>query len=266
LLGLIFTAAAAAAHPTVVPLQLRDHAPLLMARIDGVDVALVFDSGDQSTLALQASVLQKIKAVPTGDSSEQHYVKGDPVRTAEYRLTRLEVGAAVFSDFVGRADMHAPSYPANDVGQKGFLGTGLLKSYEVVLDYRHRTLSLIPRAQGEGASAQCQGTSVPFSPEWHGEPVTSTDTDLGPVTLWWDTGAPTSGLTRRFVQQMRPGLQLDKVTSRRFMLGSADFGPWKFPVWDVSPPPGFNGFVGYDFFAGHVVCFDFPGRRVVIRR
>jgi hypothetical protein len=41
------------------------------------------------------------------------------------------------------------------------------------------------------------------------------------------------------------------------ILGGNDFGPWRFEVWDISLP-GFDGFIGHDFFAKHVVCIDFP--------
>jgi len=54
--------------------------------------------------------------------------------------------------------------------------------------------------------------------------------------------------------------------SKQFSLGGVDFGPWRFDVWDMSLPAGFDGFIGYNFFARHIVCIDFPGRRIVIRR
>jgi hypothetical protein len=47
--------------------------------------------------------------------------------------------------------------------------------------------------------------------------------------------------------------------------GGIDFGPLQFAVEDLSLPPGFDGFIGYNFFAHHVVCMDFPGNRLLIR-
>lgn len=78
---------------------------------------------------------------------------------------------------------------------QGLLGTGLVKSYDAVIDYPQRMMKLVPRA--------------------------------------------------------------------KLRLGTADFGPWEFQVWDMDLP-GFDGFLGYDFFAKHVVCVDFPGKRIVI--
>jgi hypothetical protein len=35
---------------------------------------------------------------------------------------------------------------------------------------------------------------------------------------------------------------------------------------DISLPPFFHGFMGYDFFAHHVVCFDFPHKQLLVQR
>jgi hypothetical protein len=56
------------------------------------------------------------------------------------------------------------------------------------------------------------------------------------------------------------------MTSQRLLAGDAAFGPWTFEVVELSLPPGFEGFIGYDFYAKHVVCMDFPGKRLLVRR
>jgi hypothetical protein len=259
---------ATASSPVVVPVRLVDHFPLVVAKIEGMDIALVFDLGDSSTVVLQQSVLDHINTVPTGESSKMPDARGNVLESPTFRVPRLQIGRAVFTDIIGRLDVHDPSYQARDVGQKGFLGTGLFMSYEVVLDYPHRTMTLVPRGNNETLSEGCRGTVVPFvaPTKWHGQPVTETDTDLGRVTVWWDTGAPTSVLSKRFVQEAQAHLTEDTVTTRRFTLGGTDFGPWRFEIWDVSLPAGFNGVIGYDFFAHHVVCVDFPGRRLLIQQ
>jgi len=188
----------------IVPLRLSRHFPIIVATIDGLDVPLVLDSGDQSTVALQQSVLDKIKAVPTSESTQLQFAKGPTVKSAKFRIPRLQIGQTVFTDVIGRLDVHDPSYQATDVGQKGFFGTGLLKPYEVVLDYRNRTMTLIPRESSEGPSESCRGTAVPFaSKEAPGEPVTEVDTDLGKFLAWWDTGSPISAISKRFVEGAR---------------------------------------------------------------
>ena len=96
--------------------------------------------------------------------------------------------------------------------------------------------------------------------------VTEAETGLGRVVLWWDTGTPLSILTTRFARQARPKLTEGPMLSDRLGLAGTEFGPWPFEVVNLSLPPGFDGFIGYDFFAQHVVCMDFPGRKVLVRR
>jgi hypothetical protein len=83
--------------------------------------------------------------------------------------------------------------------------------------------------------------------------------------VWWDTGTPTSVLSKRFAQEARSDLSDDSVTTKELTLGGTDFGPLQFEIWDVSLPAGFDGFIGYNFFAHHIVCMDFPGNRLLIQ-
>ena len=265
--GIVMAAAlssAAASSPSVVSFKLSADFPIVMARIAGTDVPLQFDSGDQSTLVLHRSVLDRIKAQPTGESVKMHDLKGNVMESPTYRIPRFQIGRARFTDVIARLDIHDASYQATDAGQKGFLGTGLFKSYEVVFDYAHRTMTLVPRADGEGPSKNCKGISVPFAPEWKGEPVTEVYTDLGRVVLWWDTGSPVSVLNKKVVREARPSLSEDFFTTRQFTLAGTDFGPLRLDTWDMSLPPGFDGLLGYNFFAQHVVCIDFPNKQIVI--
>jgi hypothetical protein len=251
----------------VVPLKLSHQLAIVMVKIDGTDVPLLLDSGDQSPLALRQSALDQIKAVPTSGSFSGQDVKGI-FEAPKYRVSRVEIGQASFSDIIARLDVHSPSNRPVDLGQEGLLGTGLFKSYKVVIDYPHRTMILVT----EGSeSTLCRGTAVPFSPlppnNQPREPLTEAETDIGSVTLWWDTGAQTSVLSKRFVQPAKAKLAKDdSLTTSRLNLGGTNFGPWRFETMDISLPPFFDGFLGYDFFARHVVCFDFPNKQLLIQR
>lgn len=230
-----------------------------------MEVRLQFDLGDSTPLVLQQSVLDSIEAVPTGDTSKYQGTDG-VFEVPMFKVARVQIGTAVFTDVVVRLDAPRAGYQPKQIAG-GYLGTGLLKSYEVVLDYANRAMTLVPRPS-ERSSVTCKGTVVPFSlssPKWRGEPVTEADTDLGRVTLWWDTGAPVSVIRKGLTQEESSESSADSVMTKRFTLGGTDFGPWQFDIWDVSLP-GFDGFIGHDFFARHVVCIDFPGNRVVIGR
>jgi len=251
----------------VVPLKLSEHLAIVVAKIDGTDVPLLLDSGDQSPLALRQSVLDQVRAVPTSQSFTGQDVKGT-FEAPKYRVSDVQIGRASFRDILARAEIHSPANRPVELGQEGILGTGLLKSYKVVIDYPHQTMTLLPVGS---ASKLCQGTSVPFAPlppnNQAREPLTETETDIGPVTLWWDTGAQASVIAKTFAEQGHAKLAEDgSLTTRRLTLGGTDFGPWRFETMDISLPPFFNGFIGYDFFAHHVVCFDFPNKQLLIQR
>ena len=252
-------ASSLASPAIVVPLKLSRHLAVVVAKIDGTDVPLLLDSGDQSPLALRQGVLDRIKATPISESFSGQDVKGI-FQAPKYRVSHVQIGQAGFDDVVARLDKHSPSNQPVELGQEGLLGTGLLKSYEVVIDYPHRTMTLVKDGV---ASTLCQGASVPFSPlppnNQPREPLTEAEIDTGPVALWWDTGAQMSVLSKNFVDQVHAKLAKDdSLTSNRLTLHETDFGPWRFETEDISLPPFFNGFLGYDFFARHVVCFDSP--------
>jgi hypothetical protein len=256
---------AAADRPIVVPITLLGNSAVVTVNIDGNDVPLVFDSGSSGSVALTQAVIDRVKALPTGETSRGMDAKGNVITYPKFKIPRLQIGTAVFTDVIGELDVHDPSYQAAQVGQQGFLGTSLLKAYKVVLDFPHRRMTLVPPGSTKDHSGGCNGTTVPFLPAWHGEPAAEVDIDQGRLTVWWDTGAPTSMLSKRFTEAARLQQTGDTVTSKRLTLGGIDFGPLQFAVEDLSLPPGFDGFIGYNFFAHHVVCMDFPGNRLLIR-
>ena len=257
--------AASSADSTTIPLRIRENYALVDVRVDGRSVPLLFDTGDARGILLAQPVLDRARAKRTGESSKVIDIKGNVVEAPRYEIPRLQIGSIELTNVIADLDLHDPSYTPDQHGQQGFLGTALLKPYQVVIDYSRSTLTLALPGSAR-AHAECRGTAVTFIESWHGEPVTEVETDLGSVTLWWDTGAPLSILSTRFAQRMRADLKEGPMTSQRLLAGGVAFGPWTFEVVDLSLPPGFEGFIGYDFYARHVVCMDFPGKRLLVRR
>jgi hypothetical protein len=237
-------------------------APVLAAKVDGVNVRLQFDLGNAQALVLQQSVLDAIKAVPTGESAKLQGMDGF-FEAPLFKVARVEVGAQVFTDVIALLDVPRRGYQPGNLAQ-GFLGPGLLKPYQLVIDYPSEAMTLV-RPSDAGPPGKCEGTIVPFSNDWRGEPVTKAKIDSSETTLWWDTGAPASILSTEFTNKMQSRAGDNTVQSKRLILGGSDFGPWRFQIWDIALP-GFDGFIGHDFFATHVVCVDFPQNRMVIAR
>lgn len=252
----------------VLPLKLAGHFPIVMAKVDGLDVPLIFGTGDSLAVVLQQSVIDHIKAAPAPpDATSMGLdVKGNLLHVQKFRVSRLQLGDVVFTDVIANLDVHAPNNQLPDVGQKGLLGTGLLKPYKVVLDYARLTMTLVPAAANDTQTELCRGTSVPFavtpSPA---EPFTKVDTDVGQVTLVWDTASGWSFVSQKVIQRGLAPSSNEDVTTKRLVLGGTDFGPWQFKWMEMSLPPFFDGSIGYDFFLRHVVCIDFPGKRVLVR-
>ena len=245
-----------------IPIELQgNRPPILTATVDGMPVRLRFDLGDGTALVLQKAVLEKIHAKPTGKTARMQGVDG-PFEAPLFNVARVEIGGTLFRDAIVRRDEARKGY-APDSGTDGFLGTGLLKTFQIVIDYPDRTMTLVQNAQTDPAGP-CTGTQIPFSdnPKWRGEPVTEADTDIGRVTLWWDTGAPVSILRKEIMSPTHGG---ETLASAQFRLGERNFGPWQFQRWGEMNLPGFDGFIGSDFFAKHVVCVDFPRSRVVVK-
>jgi hypothetical protein len=87
-------------------------------------------------------------------------------------------------------------------------------------------------------------------------------TDFGRLSLWWDTGSPTSLLSTRFTEHMPRLVSGDIASTQTLDIDSRQFGPWQFQVIRTSLPRFADGIIGFDFFASHVVCFDFPHRQL----
>lgn len=255
----------AADGATTLPMQLRGNMPIITATIDGNDVPLIFDLGDESALVLAQTVIDRVKPLPSSERHRARDAAGNVIQSGKFTLSRLQIGDAVFTDVIGRPDLHDPSYQAKEVGQQGYLGTALLKSYKVVLDYPRRKMTLISADSTKEQSAECKGTAVPFLPGWNGSPITRATTDFGELTAVWDTGSPVSILRKAQATKISASVLGESVTTKRLMLGEKDFGPLKLDVYDYAEPAGTDMFIGYNFFAHHVVCVDFPGKQFLIQ-
>ncbi len=74
-----------------------------------------------------------------------------------------------------------------------------------------------------------------------------------------------TGVVRRFVEKAGVPATDGLVSVKNLRFGDDDFGPWGLYVLDAELPPFFDGFIGFDFLSKHVVCLDFPGRRVLVQ-
>jgi predicted aspartyl protease len=86
----------------------------------------------------------------------------------------------------------------------GLIGTGLLRHYEVVVDYAHRRLILYPLDSPSSARPFTRRDSVAFRLQ-KGWPIAVAFIDSVPVQLLLDTGAQDNSLDADFAQNLRVG-------------------------------------------------------------
>jgi len=245
--------AAIAGQPTTVQLTPAQHE--FSADIAGHKVRLWFDLGAEASLTLSRATLNELGIEPTGPGHSFMDVKGRKLESRTFAVPRLTIGSAVFINVPGIVDFHTPP-----LGQ-GYIGPSLFAAYRIVLNHRDGTMTLIPPETQDIERAGCIGTAVQ-SPDG----VSKVQTDFGDLILVWDTGAGVSFVRKPRIDQAHAEAVNQAVLTEHFRLNGVDFGPLGFRVFQFSEPPGVDGFIGMNFFAKHVVCLDFPGKRIVIQR
>jgi hypothetical protein len=200
LLAALFSVAimdtAAAAHggggrsqtaPSVtVPLQFDGDFPVIVVRINGHKVRVTIDLAQIAPVSLQQSTAIEVKAVAVDSNAVSDAPAGSAVPLI--KVQRIEIGGMVFSNVDGYVDVRAPATLTPTTPQ-GVIGFTLLRSFKVILDYKHKFITFIQGSRLGTESDACTGMKVPFMPEWHGAPVAKAHTDLGDLILVWDTGA-----------------------------------------------------------------------------
>ncbi len=160
--------AASPPDSTVIPIRLSGNFALVDVRIGGKDIPLLFDTGDSRGILLAQPVIDRIKAKPVGQSSKVIDLKGNVVESPHFEIPRLQIGSVEFENVIADLDVHDPSYQPDQHGQQGFLGTALLKPYQVVIDYSRLTLTLIaPGSSRAGAGdLSRRGRSIRGAMAW----------------------------------------------------------------------------------------------------
>ena len=96
--------------------------------------------------------------------------------------------------------------------------------------------------------------------------VGAVQSNIGDAQFAWDTSAQASMIIKRRLLTSHVETSKDFVTLKPFSLNGQDLGPLEMNIVNFDAPSGLDGIIGDNFFTGHVVCFDFPGKRVLIRQ
>lgn len=244
-----------------VPIEIVSNFPVLSVSIGNQNIPVSFDLGGDEPIELTTQALEKVNVQFLPDPYTWLDAKGNKLQARKFRIPELRIGGLVFHNVVGHEDARAANwvYPKVRAGL-GRIGLGLVQYYSMVIDYSGKRFTLISHHIANPQHFGCEGTRVPFDPKWDGAPVSTVQTDLGTLTFVWDTGAPASLIAERLLAKAGDSGPLGPFTSRRFSMGGHDFGPQELRPLRFVQPEGADGFLGYSFFAHHVVCVD-PARK-----
>ncbi|MEZ5427467.1 MAG: retropepsin-like aspartic protease [Pyrinomonadaceae bacterium] len=128
----------------IIPFRLSGQIPQIEGEIDGIGGKIVIDTGDRSSLTLFVPFYQenpirqkypdRIKAV-TG------WGIGGPIPSEMFRLKRLGFGEIVLTDVVARLPLvTSGAFVRSD--SIASIGSGLLKRFNVVFDYKRNRMIL----------------------------------------------------------------------------------------------------------------------------
>jgi hypothetical protein len=257
-----------AASIATVPIRIVGvEAPVIVVRVQGRELPLQLDLGDASSLVIHPEVLATLHSEPTGRTFNAFSMDGT-IETPIVSLKSVEIGSLTFHAVDARKDAHEEVFltaKKTGVGAVGFIGTGLLNSGQIRLDYpRKRVTISLPGTAGKVRNL-CRGEPIPFVLNKYGF-TTSVRTDIGELRLGWDTGAPAILIPESVAIAAQVSTNQGSIVSQEFVIGGKNFGPQRIEIWDNMPlPPEISGFVGHPFFERHIVCFDYPGSKLHIQ-
>ena len=262
-------ASTAPSAPIVVPIRLVDVDPIIEVRINGTPIDVQFDIGRGTNLALFPSKLNQIDKVQVGTSAGGISMDGPTGGGPIYKVALVQIGDLSITDANVGEDFHDQYFQADfssRLDAYGFIGRGLLEKYKVVIDYHQRELTIIPPDIPKEQQSACHGKEVSLVQGQDWGLVSNAETDIGEIVVVWDTGAPFNAVFKKRTDASELEFAKgDVLALKNFILGGHQFGPMELEVLDWGDMPPFDGFIGYDFFAKHVVCIDFPENRIFVQ-
>jgi hypothetical protein len=83
------------------------------------------------------------------------------------KVQHIEIGGMMFSNVDGYIDARAPATQTATTPQ-GVIGMTLLRSFKVVLDYKHKSITFIQSSRIAAESAACTARRYPSCPSGMG--------------------------------------------------------------------------------------------------
>lgn len=252
---------------TVVPIEIQRGSPVVAAAIGDVELRIIVDSGGR-LLGIRPEALATLDGIRAAGRETSTDVYGTETEGDSFTVPSLTLGGTEFRDVAGFVWTVPKDLANRRPVIDGIVGREFLNAFRVVYDYPGSTISLSDGRDGE--TTACRGTAVPLVEHSEGIVVTEVELDDGVVRALWDTGATYSFIKSTVAEAA--ALELEPIDERTqmyrsdsVMLGLADFGPLEFVALPLVEPDGVDVYIGYNFFAKHVVCIDYRNGELRIR-
>jgi predicted aspartyl protease len=244
----------------VVPIQIERGNPVASARINGVEGRLVMDSAGGS-VTLKSETIRKVGGKRMDETRATTDAMGTNSARAIVRLDSFDFGPVKLGGIdADEASAYVAQSPAD-----GIVGRSILNKFAVVYDYSGGKITLIsPEANAE-LDAECTGNRIDLVAASEETAVSVARIDQREIRVLWDTGATYSFIKKSVADTEKLPVVAPFYKSQRFALGEHEFGPMQFVVIDAQAPLDVDGFVGSNFFMGHIVCIDPSHRTVRVR-
>ncbi len=249
----------AAVTSTTVPIEIQRGSPVATIAIGDKELRVIVDSGGR-LLGLRSEVIAGLDGLRATGRASSTDVYGSATEADAFVVPDLFLGGSRFRDVAGFVWAVPQGLRNSKPAIDGIIGREFLNEFRVVYDYPGARILLEERGSDEASA--CRGTPVPLVEHPEGVVVTEIDLDFGTVRALWDTGATYSFIKSEAAEAA--GLELErmdartqKYRSRSVKFGSKDLGQLDFVVLPLVQPEGIDVYIGYNFFANHVVCIDY---------
>jgi predicted aspartyl protease len=177
----------------VIPIEIEEGNAIASARINGVQVKLVIDSGG-GVVVLKPETARKVGAARADSTRSTTDARGIESTQAVLTLNTLELGGSNFSN------VEAAEY-SGEVPRDGSIGRALLNQFMTIYDYSSRKITLVTPGERTGADEECRGTAVRTIPHPEGVIVSMAEADHRAMRMMWDTGATNSFVKKTFADR-----------------------------------------------------------------
>jgi hypothetical protein len=258
----VLPAVGATQDPLRLPLTFLRNNPVTSIEVAGHEIKVVVDTGG-GVLTLSREALTRAGAVElAGGPTIWTDANGQAHEARRFSVPHIRVAGRLFTNLDAIEAEAIPNGPPVPNG----LGREFLRQFIVLMDYPRRMMTLLPpeTADAEAEATGCKGTRVPFErTSAPGLVITRVKLDGATMRLAWDTGATYSSLPAGVVTAYQlpvaaaVGQKPPFYNTKRLIIGGADFGPLEFVVLPLELPSDFEGMLGYNVFARHVVCLNY---------